>query len=115
MRSLLLGIVYRSTGAFATSRKHLDAAHDMHKEVKVSTWVGGVAAFERVVLNLKEAEKDASSDWKKVLKEANEGLDHAISLAPNSVDLSSRLDTRVAMLRDELATKKEMLEGKPEY
>ena len=36
-------------------------------------------------------------------------LDRALALAPQSVDLSSRLDTRISMLRDEIATKREML------
>jgi hypothetical protein len=113
LRALLLGIAYRTLEDYPTSRKHLDNAHDMHARVKISTWIGGVAAFERVVLNLHEAESQSKAgtavDWKKVLDDANKGLDHAISLAPSSVDLSSRLDTRIAMLRDEIATKRELV------
>jgi len=32
-----------------------------------------------------------------------------LSLATSSVDLSSRLDSRIAMLRDEIALKKDMV------
>jgi len=47
--------------------------------------------------------------WAKVLKEAGALLDAAISLSGSEVDLSSRLESRIAMLRDEIALKREML------
>ena len=47
--------------------------------------------------------------WVKVLKEAGSLLDSAVSLSGSDVDLSSRLESRVAMLRDEIALKREML------
>jgi len=47
--------------------------------------------------------------WAKVLKEAGSLLDSAVSLSGSDVDLSSRLESRVAMLRDEIALKREML------
>lgn len=53
---------------------------------------------------------DAKASWQKALKSAGERLDQAMALAPQSVDLSSRLDTRVSMLKDEIATKREMIE-----
>ena len=40
---------------------------------------------------------------------ALEKLDRALALATQQVDLSSRLDTRIAMLKDEITLKKEML------
>ncbi|KAH9989095.1 hypothetical protein BJV74DRAFT_838881 [Russula compacta] len=48
--------------------------------------------------------------WAKVLKEAGALLDAAVSLSGSDVDLSSRLESRIAMLRDEIALKREMLE-----
>ena len=45
-----------------------------------------------------------------MLKDASEKLDKAMSLSGQSIDMSSRLDMRVSMLRDELATKREMVE-----
>jgi hypothetical protein len=47
--------------------------------------------------------------WAKVLKEAGSLLDAAVSLSGSEVDLSSRLESRIAMLRDEIALKREML------
>jgi hypothetical protein len=47
--------------------------------------------------------------WVKVLKEAGALLDSAVSLSGSEVDLSSRLESRIAMLRDEIALKREML------
>ena len=40
---------------------------------------------------------------------ALEKLDKGLSLATQQVDLSSRLDTRIAMLKDEITLKREML------
>jgi len=50
--------------------------------------------------------------WAKVLKEVGALLDAAISLSGSEVDLSSRLESRIAMLRDEIALKREMLGGR---
>jgi len=47
--------------------------------------------------------------WVKVLKEAGALLDAAMGLSGSEVDLSSRLESRVAMLRDEITLKREML------
>lgn len=47
--------------------------------------------------------------WVKVLKEAGALLDAAMGLSGSEVDLSSRLESRVAMMRDEIALKHDML------
>ncbi|KJA17945.1 hypothetical protein HYPSUDRAFT_218539 [Hypholoma sublateritium FD-334 SS-4] len=47
--------------------------------------------------------------WADAMASASARLDTALGLATSSVDLSSRLDSRIAMLRDEIATKGEML------
>lgn len=47
--------------------------------------------------------------WVKVLKEAGALLDTAMGLSGSEVDLSSRLESRVAMMRDEIALKRDML------
>ncbi len=122
VRSLILGIVHRTAGEYPASREFLVDAHKRHSTVKISTWVGGVACFELAVLDLKEAEVKLGGDdgvamdsakkiaWMDALKAAGVRLDQALSLAPQSVDLSSRLDTRISMLRDEMSTKREMIE-----
>ncbi|KIY46455.1 hypothetical protein FISHEDRAFT_66458 [Fistulina hepatica ATCC 64428] len=98
--ALLMGIVYRTI-----------------KDIKVSTWTGGVACFELAVLELKECESrtrvrgeqnaDARALWKKAVFAATAHLDTAYALATHSVDLSSRLDSRIEMLRDEIGSAKE--------
>ncbi|KAI0672830.1 outer membrane protein Iml2/Tetratricopeptide repeat protein 39 [Trametes maxima] len=116
IRALLLGIVHRTAGDYPGSHAFLSDAEARQPSVKVSTWVGGVAWFEHAVLDLKEMEARSTSgigvdadDWARVLKGALEKLDKALGLATQQVDLSSRLDSRIAMLKDEIALKKEML------
>ncbi|KAM5532321.1 Outer membrane protein Iml2/Tetratricopeptide repeat protein 39 [Ganoderma adspersum] len=119
IRSLLLGIVHRTVGDFASSRALLQDAIARQPAIKVSTWVGGVALFELAVLDLKEMEASGSvkeggptahtDAWERTFKAALEKLDKALSLATQQVDLSSRLDSRIAMLKDEIVLKKEML------
>ena len=120
IRSLLLGLVHRSLGDFEAARRFFEDAVEGHKKVEISTWVGGIAWFELAVLDLKEMETSEHSPtppepsvlrtrWLQVLKDANEKLDKALGVSPNAVDLSSRLDSRVTMLRDEIELKRGML------
>jgi len=53
--------------------------------------------------------EERESIWVEALKSASSKLDTALGLATSTVDLSSRLDTRIAMLRDEIAIKKDLL------
>jgi hypothetical protein len=141
LRALLLGIHHRTLKAFDVARGFLVQAHGYHSELKVSTWIGGLAMFELAVLDMKEAEdrhrkrvtvrgiekeegpmvngdrfdsqlmgdEETSRVWSEVLKAARTKLDVALDLATNSVDLSSRLDSRIAILKDEILTKQEIL------
>jgi hypothetical protein len=119
IRSLLLGIVHRTAGEYITARSFLVDAHRRQAELTTSTWVGGMALFEMAVLELKEAEvvtassaspNEAQATWVMALKKANGELDQALALATsNNADLTSRLDSRIAMIRDEMAMKKEMV------
>ncbi|KAF8328512.1 hypothetical protein F5887DRAFT_1007566 [Amanita rubescens] len=125
VRSLLLGILYRTLGDFATSRIHLTEAYDLRMEVEVSTWVGGLALFELAALDLTEMDAldrtkaDAGNDtseqqeggrtWKGVLQQANRMLDEALYLSSDSVDLSSRLDSRISLFKEEIRRKGELV------
>ncbi|KDR84675.1 hypothetical protein GALMADRAFT_56095 [Galerina marginata CBS 339.88] len=110
VRALLLGINHRTLGQYEVARGFLNESYGYQNSVKVSTWVGAVAIFELAVLHLKEADaKVRANMWIEALKNASEKLDIALGLATNAVDFSSRLDSRIAMLKDEIATKKEML------
>jgi hypothetical protein len=114
LRSLLLGIVHRTIGSYTAARSFLEDAHRRQAAIKVSTWIGGLALFELAVLDLKEctAESGDSSRWETVLRGANEKLDWAFSLSSGNADLSGRLDSRIAMLRGEIATKRTMVGGR---
>jgi ApbE superfamily uncharacterized protein (UPF0280 family) len=119
LRSLLLGIVHRTAGEYISARAFLVDAHERQAELTTSTWIGGMALFEMAVLELKEADaatalsaspSEAKTTWTVALKNAGGNLDQALALAmSNNSDLSSRLDSRIAMLRDEIALKKEMV------
>lgn len=118
IRSLLLGIVHRTNEDYTASRAFLIDAHERWSELETSTWVGGVALFELAVLDLKETEaailsctpEESQKTWTSALKMATEKLNQALALATgNNSDLSSRLDSRIAMLKDEIAMKKEMV------
>ncbi|KAK7443214.1 Mitochondrial outer membrane protein iml2 [Stygiomarasmius scandens] len=137
LRLLLLGIAHRTyacssstsstevtpLASFEASRAFLEAAHSYHAQIVkegISTWIGGVAQFELAVLDLKQAEfeerqKQTLEDgepkkmWSEVLKKAKDRLDAALGLAGREVDLSSRLDSRIAMLKDEIVAKGDSL------
>jgi len=120
IRSLLLGIVHLTIGEYNPARAFLVDAHTRQPSFTTSTWVGGMALFQLAVLELKEAEiaaasltseTDTRAVWTVAIKKAAGQLDRALALATsNNSDLSSRLDSRIAMLKDEIAMKKEMLE-----
>ncbi|SJL17453.1 related to Mitochondrial outer membrane protein IML2 [Armillaria ostoyae] len=116
LRSLLLGIVHRVTEDFQTSRAFFQDAIDKQGDIRVSTWICGVAMFELAVVDLKEKETTGKEGdgWAEVLEGAEAKLDKAMALAPNSTDLSSRLDSRISMLREEIGIKREMLSGNVE-
>jgi len=127
IRSLILGIVHRALQDFGASRAFLEDVVKKHPQVKSSTWVGGLALFELAVLDLKEVEVDEragklSSEinkdevspagvgrWEGAIKSATAKLDKAMSISGKEVDLSTRLDSRIMMLKDEMALKREML------
>ena len=121
IRSLILGIVHRTLEDFTSSRAFLADAYSHYSAVTDCKWVGGVSLFELAVLDLKEMEfrekstksngdsVDFTSEWSQALKAASEAVDRAMSISGSSVDLSSRLDSRVNMLKDEIAIKREKL------
>ncbi|KAG6884221.1 hypothetical protein C0992_006729 [Termitomyces sp. T32_za158] len=131
IRHLLIGVCERTAGEYAAARESLKAACQLQSSIKVSTWVGGVAMFELAVLDLKEIEAAETekgmnvyseggaagmheavkrlTEWDKATKAAGKKLDAAMALAGSSVDLSSRLDSRVSMLKDEIAAKRQAL------
>jgi hypothetical protein len=69
------------------------------------------------VLDLKEADakavdmkpEEAMTMWEGVLAGASEQLDKAYTMSTKQTDLSSRLDSRIVMLRDEIFDKRGLL------
>ncbi|KAJ7148347.1 hypothetical protein C8R46DRAFT_1010091 [Mycena filopes] len=122
LRALLLGIMHRTLRLYGPARALLEAARGM-QGVKTSTWIAGVALFELAVTDLKEADGGASAHkekgkgpemdkaaWARVLSGADAKLDGALGMAGKSdIDLSSRLDSRIALLRDEISAKRAMM------
>lgn len=47
--------------------------------------------------------------WRRKVEAAGKRLDVAMGLAGSEIDLSTRLDSRIVMLRDEIAAKKDAL------
>ncbi|KAG1797508.1 outer membrane protein Iml2/Tetratricopeptide repeat protein 39 [Suillus plorans] len=117
IRSLLLGIVHRTLAEYTAARAFLLDALKRAPDVEISSWVGGVSAFELAVLDLKEAEvkgtnmkpEEAMTMWEGVLAGASEKLDQAYAMSAKQTDLSSRLDSRIVMLRDEIFDKRGLL------
>ena len=126
IRSLILGIVHRTIGDYVTGRTLLNDALKHGANVEISTWVRAVAYFELAVLEMKEGERKAAeretesektageeekklSEWGNTFKAARGMLAEAIGICTREMDLSSRLDSRSVMLKEEIKKKMEML------
>ncbi|KAJ6492103.1 hypothetical protein C8R45DRAFT_990405 [Mycena sanguinolenta] len=117
LRALLLGIMHKTLRMYAPARALLESARSA-QGVKVSTWIAGVAQFELAVTDLREADAGAAENgkaldnaaWGRLLSGAEAKLDAAQAIAAKSdIDLSSRLDSRIALLRDEIGKKRVMV------
>ncbi|KAF8548584.1 hypothetical protein OG21DRAFT_1516159 [Imleria badia] len=123
IRSLILGIVHRTIGEYVTGRALLRDALKHGANAEISTWVCAVAYFELAVLEMKEgelkaAEREAGSEktgsvgaaeWGYTFKVAKQMLAEATGMCTREMDLSSRLDSRIVMLREEIKKKMEMV------
>lgn len=115
LRELLLGITHRTAGIHPIARAFLEAALTRQTTLVVNTWIGGVACFELAVLELREAEAHddtgakSKDHWAAAIKKAERRVAQASSLLGSEIDLSSRLEGRIAMLKDEMALKQELL------
>ncbi|KAI9567191.1 outer membrane protein Iml2/Tetratricopeptide repeat protein 39 [Boletus coccyginus] len=122
IRSLILGVVHRTMGDYATGRMLLHDALKHGANVEISTWVSPVAYFELAVLEMKEGERKAAArdatsekvagkdeEWGHTFKVAKEMLAEAAGLCTREMDLSSRLDNRIVMLREEIEKKMGMV------
>lgn len=120
VRSLILGILHRTLGDYAGARKLLYDALKHYQNVEANSWVGGVTHFELAVLDMKEGEwksavvSEEDGDmvlevWRRAIMSAKDTLAHAHALCTRETDLSSRLDSRIVMLREEIDMKMRQL------
>ncbi|KAG6334988.1 hypothetical protein ID866_4102 [Astraeus odoratus] len=126
VRSLILGIVHRTLGDYVGSRNLLQDALKHARLAETNSWVNGMTYFELAVLDMKEGERMAASlarqssgsstgaenvpdTWRRAIKSAKEMIHHAHAFCTREVDLSSRLDSRIVMLQEEVETKVKML------
>ncbi|KAI6103663.1 outer membrane protein Iml2/Tetratricopeptide repeat protein 39 [Pisolithus sp. B1] len=123
VRSLILGILHRTLGDYTGARKLFHDALKHYQNVDVNSWVGGMTHFELAVLDMKEGEwrsaglieEDPAEDdtvlevWRRAIKSAKDTLAHAHALCTRETDLSSRLDSRIVMLREEIDVKMRQL------
>jgi len=121
LRSLLVGVVHRSLSHYHQARAFLLDATAREVEGK---WIVALSFFELAILHLKEtdaSDKAASLQptspdyrsnavWAAALKEAGQLLDRASESSANT-DMSSRLDSRISLVRDEIALKRELVMG----
>ncbi|KAJ6613668.1 outer membrane protein Iml2/Tetratricopeptide repeat protein 39 [Mycena sp. CBHHK59/15] len=139
LRALLLGIMHRTLRAFAPARALLEAARGAQgvrvstwipgvalfelavldlKEAEAGEGAG-VEGPDGGGEKEGGGEKDrdgkgkgqvGKAGWARVLARADAKLDGALGIAGKSdIDLSSRLDSRIALLRDEIAAKRRMV------
>jgi hypothetical protein len=99
VRDLLLGILNRVAGDYTLSRKHLEAVTAKESDVE-GKWTGQVSKFELAVLDLREVSGTGTTRdrWSAALKAATTHLDQAAARSNANVDLSSRLDSRIALV-----------------
>ncbi|KIO27128.1 hypothetical protein M407DRAFT_73614 [Tulasnella calospora MUT 4182] len=116
-RNLFLGIANRALGEFDSARRLLLSAANGKATDLVGTWMAPMAHFEAAVLAMLEVqalERESSPDaslnakWVAAIDDASKHLDEAASRLGDT-DLSSRLESRITMLRDELHSKKATL------
>ncbi|KAG9004430.1 hypothetical protein FRB94_002374 [Tulasnella sp. JGI-2019a] len=120
-RDLILGVTHRSASEFVASRKFLEAASSA-KPLLDDKWITAMAHFELAVLEMREMQAlerrqsvpappgagSLKSKWEGAIAAASARLEQ-VTATLGETDMSSRLESRMAMLRDELELKRSML------
>jgi hypothetical protein len=94
LRALLLGVMHRTTGHPSEARAFLRDAHTRHDKIPSSgsTWIGGVALFERAVLELREAQRLENEDVDTLLRANKNGSANEKGSVRSSSSTSSLSD-----------------------
>lgn len=117
LRSLLLGVVHKSLTRFTTARTFLLDVASYNVEAK---WYKVLALFELSVLCLQETNERVKAWspgsnnfkdlWASTLRDAEDLLDKAADISA-TIEVSSRIESRISMLRDEISLKRKMVLG----
>lgn len=114
LRSLLLGVVHKSLSRFSEARTFLLDVGQHSVEAK---WFKVLALFELAVLRLQETDREQSASsignrdlWDSALRDAVDFLNKAADIC-TTTDVSSRIESRISMLRDEIALKRKRVFG----
>ncbi|GJN90579.1 hypothetical protein Rhopal_003591-T1 [Rhodotorula paludigena] len=127
IRDLLLGVLYASLSHSDPARLRIAAAFldailaATPEQVGDEKWVPAFAGWHRAVVELKSGDlemrergvdegkktEEAKKIWRDRFRRAETWLDAVLALG--EYDLKTRLESRVLMLRDEIATKKRRL------
>ncbi|KAJ7098841.1 hypothetical protein C8R44DRAFT_888699 [Mycena epipterygia] len=121
LRLLLLGIMHRTLRLYAPACALLEAACGT-QGIFISTWIANVALFEFAVTDKEADAADKGETGARMEKKKEAGLDKkrwASVLAgvggkpgiagKSDINLLLRLDSRIPLLRDEIATKRGMV------
>jgi len=111
LRNLLLGVVLRTSKQFEASRHFLKRV--IEEPGEQFGWMCPLSAFELAVLELQERSATESSDkrsWINSLQTASTWLTKASSLCHKSLDMSTRLEFRIAILQEEIKLKRTQLD-----
>lgn len=111
-RSLLLGILHKIAGHPSESRPFLQESARLAKEHDAK-WVGLCANYELALLCLAELDHRPVDDgvWKPTLAmtKADTYLDAAMSFSGREVEMSGRVESRINMVKQQMALRKEKL------
>lgn len=122
VRSLILGVLHRTLGDYTGARKLLHDSLKHYGNADANNSVGGMSHFELAVLDMKEGEwrsammsEDPAEGgnvlemWKLAIQSAKVSLARAHALCKGEMVMSSRLDSRISMLHEEIDTKMKQL------
>ncbi|KAH7107708.1 hypothetical protein BKA62DRAFT_684189 [Auriculariales sp. MPI-PUGE-AT-0066] len=112
-RSTLLGVLHSVAGNYADATVHLQEAANRGKEIDCK-WAALVANVEMAVLSLLQISKRRSrdgEDWSPAIgiAKAEASLDTAMTFASRETEMGGRVESRINLLRNQIALKKDMI------
>lgn len=115
LRSLLLGVLHAVAQYSTEARAYLSEAVQLAKDADYK-WVCVVAHFELAVLELRDTDARLGTGnrqkqpWLEAIGKAEKSIEAALSFSTNTTEMTGRMESRINMLRHEIAAKKRTLE-----